>query len=280
MGQTLTTPSGQINTAPKVTDDLQTLHKAILDGNMLLAEELARKLMDNRGTQDTFICNITEQEFGPLDMWHYMPAVFIPAKKPGQKYSLYKMVPHVDHMDLGDQRTLDVPIPSYDAAVDVCDKFNGHMGRGSFAGLFVIPQGRSTPTDEELSNAEEKLRAWEIALVREGDRYHDIRRPADISDLHRNAARHLGLKKAWLPENIQSGECPGCGENVKAGIVRCPHCHAILDKVKARELYPELFMNKETEVKAPVPEPITVEPSVFAADEDESPIQHPQFRTR
>lgn len=218
---------------PKTNKEIvEQLHKALVDRNLQLAEQLSLLLMKDRSTQDTWICNITDQDLGPLDMWHYMAAVAIPRRLPGEKYSVYRIVPHVDHMDLGDNRFLEVPVSSYDTAVDICDKFNNHIGRGSYSGVFVIADGRSVPSEAELAEASRKLLSWDLALISEGDTYFDRNRKEDISDLHRNAARRLGLKKPWLPENQLAAACPVCGSDIKPGVAVCPNCTAILDPVR------------------------------------------------
>jgi hypothetical protein len=57
----------------------------------------------------------------------------------------------------------------------------------------------------------------------------------EISDLHRRAAIALGVEREWAYVPMKMGECPACGEKVKAGVAVCKHCHAILDAEKAAQ---------------------------------------------
>jgi hypothetical protein len=138
-------------------------------------------------------------------------------------------------MDLGDKRTMDVPITAREVAQDVCREINADAGEDSFFGVFVA-QGES-PTDDEISDARRRLEMFYRALVasadREWERSHSY---LFINDVQRRAARYLGLEKDWFYQARETADCPGCGEKVRAGVAVCKTCRAILDRDKAAGL--------------------------------------------
>jgi hypothetical protein len=153
-----------------------------------------------------------------------------------QEYSLTRVSPRTAVMDYGDKRTLPLPISAWEIANDICREINSDAGERSFLGVFVC--AGSIPTDEELRGARVQLDEFYRALVaaadREWERSHSY---LFIHDLQRRAAASLGLQKEWFyQEPVYGGECPGCGERVKANVAVCKSCGAILDREKALAL--------------------------------------------
>jgi hypothetical protein len=138
-------------------------------------------------------------------------------------------------MDLGDKRTLDVPITAREVAQDLCREINADGGEDSFFGVFLA-RGE-TPDEDEVAEARQRLEVFYRSVVasadREWERSHSY---LFINDVQRRAARHLGLEKEWFYQARETSDCPGCGEKVRAGVAVCKTCHAILDRAKAATL--------------------------------------------
>jgi hypothetical protein len=138
-------------------------------------------------------------------------------------------------MDLGDKRTVEVPIAAMDVAQDLCREINSDSGEESFFGVFMA--AGETPSSDELRRAREKLAAFYRRLVagadREWERSHSY---LFINDVERRAAHYLGLEKDWFYQAQETVECPGCGEKIKPGVAVCRTCGAILDQGKAASL--------------------------------------------
>jgi hypothetical protein len=100
-------------------------------------------------------------------------------------------------MDLGDKRTLEVPILAREVAQDLCREINGDGGEDSYFGVFMA--AGKMPAEQELSQARAKLAAFYRRLVaaadREWERSHSY---LFINDVERRAAQHLGVEKEWF----------------------------------------------------------------------------------
>jgi hypothetical protein len=135
-------------------------------------------------------------------------------------------------MDLGDKRTLEVPITAAEVARDLCREINADGGDDSYFGVFVA-RGEK-PGDDELAESRERLAAFYRRLVaaadREWERSHSY---LFINDVERRAALYLGVEKEWFYQPRETVECPGCGEKIKPGFAVCKNCGAILDRAKA-----------------------------------------------
>lgn len=203
-------------------------HKAVRDGNIQAAEELAKELNTQPSHENAFVCNITEKTWGPINLWHYMAPMVIPGKRPNEPYSITRITPHTDHIDLGEGKTLPVFIPARETAEDVCRVFNNDIGENSYSGIFVVEEGE-TPTKQETQNAREKLEEFYKRLVNVADQEWDRGLKANISDLHRSAGRYFKLNKPWLPDLRLKKECPVCAESIPINAAACKGCGAILD---------------------------------------------------
>lgn len=204
-------------------------HKAVRDGDIQAAEELAKQLNSQPPQESVFICNITDKTWGPMNQWHYMAPVVIHGKKRTEPYKVNRITPHTDHIDLGEGKTLPVLVPARDTAEDICRAFNNDIGDNSYSGLFVIEHG-DTPTEAEIESAREKLEEFYRRLVSVADQEWDRGLKANISDLHRSAGRYFKLNKPWLPDLRQKKECPVCAESIPVNAAICKSCNAVLDE--------------------------------------------------
>ena len=175
------------------------------------------------------IVNLTEQSW---TVHRSYSTYHVRGCAPGEAYALIPVSGVRAVMDLGDKRTLDVPITAREVAQDVCREINADGGEDSFFGVFVA-QGEK-PEDDEIVEARRRLEAFYRAMVasadREWERSHSY---LFINDVQRRAARHLGLDKDWFYQPRETADCPGCGEKVRAGVAVCKTCGAILDRAKA-----------------------------------------------
>jgi hypothetical protein len=178
------------------------------------------------------IVNLTEQNWV---LQRSYGAFAVGARQPGEVYSLMRVTSRTALMDLGDKRSLEVPISAQEVAEDLCHEMNSDGGDDSFFGVFVAKGDK--PTRAEISEAQERLAAFYGRLVaaadREWERSHSY---LFINDVQRRAARHLGLDKEWHYQARETIECPGCGDKIKPHVAVCRTCGAILNATKAAEL--------------------------------------------
>lgn len=153
----------------------------------------------------------------------------------GEPFALTRVEGRTAYMDMGDKRSVEVPISAEEVAQDLCREINSDGGEESFFGAFVA--ANEMPSNEELRKGREKLSAFYRRLVagadREWERSHSY---LFINDVERRAARYLGLEKDWFYQAHETIECPGCGERIKPGVAVCRTCGAILDRGKAASL--------------------------------------------
>jgi hypothetical protein len=184
-------------------------------------------------TQTTaVIVNLTEESW----MLHRSYGTYrVRGCESGEPYALTRVDARSAVMDLGDKRTLDVPISASEVAQDLCREINSDGGEESFFGVFVA--AGEMPSDAELRQGREQLASFYRRLVagadREWERSHSY---LFINDVERRAARHLGLEKEWFYHPRETVECTGCGEKIKPCVAVCRVCGAILDREKAASL--------------------------------------------
>ena len=150
-------------------------------------------------------------------------------------YTLTRVSGRTALMDLGDKRSIEVPITAAEVAQDLAREINSDGGEDSYFGVFVA--AGETPSDSELEDARARLTTFYRRLVatadREWERSHSY---LFINDVERRAAQYLGLEKDWFYQARELADCPGCGEKVKPGVAVCKTCGAILDRDKAAAL--------------------------------------------
>jgi hypothetical protein len=206
--------------------------------------------------QTAVIVNLTEQSW----ILHRSYGSFaVSGCAPGEPYTRTYVAGRTALMDLGDKRTIEVPITAREVAEDLAREINSDGGDDSFFGVFVA--AGDAPADEELAAARERLAAFYRRLLavadREWERSHSY---LFINDVERRAARYLGIEKEWHYQPRETIECPGCGEKIKPSAAVCKICGAILDRAKAAKLGLGLA-------------PATVAAPVVAAAETAKPAQ-------
>ena len=105
----------------------------------------------------------------------------------------------------------------------------------AYPAVFMVPE----PVDEVglmkkyaalVAESLAAQKTWFEALVRiADDEWQRYRLHRVISDLHRLAARQLGLKREWLEPKAEV-TCPACGTAVAPTQVICHTCRAILNE--------------------------------------------------
>jgi hypothetical protein len=178
------------------------------------------------------IVNVTEQNW---TIHRSYGTYQIRGRLPDEPYALIAVGAIRAVMDLGDKRTMDVPISAREVAEDICREINADGGETSFFGVFVA--NGEKPTAEELDGGQRRLEAFYRSMVagadREWERSHSY---LFINDVQRRAARHLGLEKEWFYQARETKDCPGCGEKVRVDVAVCKTCRAILNPEKAATL--------------------------------------------
>lgn len=181
----------------------------------------------------------------------------IPGAKPGEfellvigSSSWFRMIDE-------DQPLLEVVVSSYQLAESIVNDFC----LGTFEcnmvdcmpGLFFIPGSFNKTsiynykTEEGvtfallLADAKQKQKNWLLKLVTAADENwaRTNGNPRSVGDDSRFAAEVLQLKnKPWMQDftAMQLVNCPSCGEMINKAYPVCKHCHAIVDKQKAKEL--------------------------------------------
>jgi hypothetical protein len=80
------------------------------------------------------IVNLTEQNW----TMHRSYGTFqVPGGAPDEAYTLTRVAPRTAVMDLGDKRTIEVPITACEVAQDLCREINADGGEDSFFGVFM-----------------------------------------------------------------------------------------------------------------------------------------------
>ncbi|HYL82796.1 MAG TPA: hypothetical protein VE263_01060 [Candidatus Angelobacter sp.] len=187
--------------------------------------ELAREVVS--------LVNISTEKWPPRHRT-YFGSLQVQSPQPGEAFAITAIRGCTGVMDLGDKRTLPIPISAREIAEDLARELNGDSGEGSFHGVFVA--AGPEPSEAELADARRRLEEFQRRLVAAADlEWERTKNPMFITDLERRAARQLGLEKPWLYDPRPLAECPVCAEKIKPGVAVCRSCGAILDREKAAQ---------------------------------------------
>lgn len=182
---------------------------------------------DGRHENTATIASVSDQNFCVTRTY----GVFhIPARPKNEPYGIIVVTPRSDAIDIGDSRRFTVQVSAREIAADIIQDLEDH-------GILVCEAAR--PSSEEISAATEARDAWYKQLVADADemwaRGHSYR---EISDMHRRAAKNMGLEREWAYVPQRSVDCPACGEKVREGVAICRHCNAVLDTERAAKYFP------------------------------------------
>jgi len=159
---------------------------------------------------------------------------------PNDVYYLVNPDPLADAKDV---RQIKVPVPSIELAQAIITDYisallgatppDAQPGLIACKGDFTDPKELSKVFMKELMVARVAQNRWFQNLVDiADDLWAKTRSPISISDLQREAANQLGLKRDWLsplaPE-LQV-KCPFCQNPINPGAIKCVTCHEILDR--------------------------------------------------
>jgi len=178
---------------------------------------------------ESYLINITDQQWVRARTYgNYI----IAGKKNGEAFGVTVIRDVQMRRDRGDNQQEFTPLEARAVAEDLAKSINADAGDGSFMGVFVCnaPQ----PSSAELADAEAKLVEFYKSLISIGDtEWERTHNHLMVSDLHRRAARHLGIEKDWAYDPKPMVDCPACGSKVKPGVAVCRTCGAVLDREKA-----------------------------------------------
>lgn len=138
-----------------------------------------------------------------------------------------------EYYDRGDAKLAYNTWDGRDVAKDVVG-VKGFTPANSLEHWGVFIAAGDTPTKAELATAKKKLVTKMNEVLREGDRLWagTAKERNNLSDYHRRAATYLNQYRDWNTTPEQLENCEYCGESVRPGIAKCPHCGSILDHEK------------------------------------------------
>jgi hypothetical protein len=117
-------------------------------------------------------------------------------------------------------------------------------------GWFVSKENPPPPEDVQRANEIYDIEC--TRLFNEANNFASRNLLLEINETHRRAAKRKGQKVDWSRPTIQMVECPGCGENVRKGIIWHAYpqgCGYIFN----REGYDEHFATRTPIVPNPIP---------------------------
>ena len=153
--------------------------------------------------------------------------------------------------DLDDKAPIiEIPVSSIQIAESIIRDYCGSLVESTLndamPGIFFLP-GELNINEVKLTHkakldyAYKMQRAWFDKLVRVADALYarSNGNPIAISDDMRLAAKELGIEnRDWVGnyKAISMVKCIACGYLRDPSFPVCPHCHAIIDMAKAKEL--------------------------------------------
>jgi hypothetical protein len=172
---------------------------------------------------------------------------FVPARKEGQEVSDPLIIDGLVQETIPDGGSMNKMNNRYEegmtVAMDVMFIGRGYdpmLNRQNY-GLFISDS--PTPSKAAIREAKANLRSKQQKYVDEADVLESQNKRADISEMHRDAARALGVVKAWLSEAPrEASNCPACQKLTDIEAVTCTNCGAVLDWEKAKIYFPEKYL--------------------------------------
>lgn len=147
-----------------------------------------------------------------------------------------------------DVRQIKVPVKAMEAATSVIMDYITALicfETGQQPGLFCVKGGYDDPLiiknqfNKELVAYNDMQNKWFQALVLMADEiWAKTRSPQGISDLQRDACKHLHIERDWLisSSSIDMNKCPYCMSFVNVGAIFCATCRHVLDQERYNKL--------------------------------------------
>jgi hypothetical protein len=210
-----------------------------------------------------YVYNVGPIEHHIARPWaHITPSgkeIVIPACKPGKPYGEPLLIPDVVQEKTFVSGSNEFGTRGVDGKFLAQDALNPDDPTGSWKSVRPINQGLTTnigtnlynfgcfwtlanpPEPEAVAKAKERLTEYANAMIVEANNMHIQKRDNEIGFVHRKMAEYLGVETEWHQVYSAKIACPGCGEAIKDGIAMCPHCSAVFDEKRAKQLYPNKF---------------------------------------
>lgn len=164
---------------------------------------------------------------------------FIPACQEGKEYSEPLKIPGIFPETIPvDMKKLEVRYEDgWLVASDIIGLGHSKSPANSLVRWGVFLSRTPKPSKEDLAKANAALTETAVALVREGNDFHNQgpQQYVNITIDHRWALRRTNQKASWEQPLAQMDVCPGCQESIKPGVV-VHTCGAVLDFDKAISL--------------------------------------------
>jgi hypothetical protein len=154
-------------------------------------------------------------------------ALEVPVKPDNAPYGALTVKGGNATKDFGEGQRMPIPVSALDLAQDLVRGVEEH-------GVFIAAGEK--PTKEELAEASERRRQFNIKTVDEADSIWA--RTGDRKQLPFHASfavKELGLRREWAMDVSAMEPCPACRELIQKGAFTCGKCHAVLDPQKAAD---------------------------------------------
>jgi hypothetical protein len=224
-----------------LNDLITKLQTAIRDKDLGAAEAIGAeiKALNDQvaltARKVVYICNITQEGFNLTRTFGY---VNIAGAKKGQRYGLTPVREYHDRIVYDDKHQIPVTFPAAEVAEDIVRSCNADAGDdefpNSFLGVFLC--AGDTPMEDELRDAENRLRDFDTHLVRKADeKWSATHNYREITGAERRAAGRIRVKREWLFQPEANVTCPFCQQPMpKDAVIHAGPggCGQIVDRVR------------------------------------------------
>src|SRR6266850_1134139 len=235
-----------MGTATTTLNDLIVkLQAAIRDKDLGAAEAIGAeiKALDDQvaltARKVVQVCNITGEGFNLTRTFGY---VNIAGAKKGERYALTPIREYHDRIVYDDKHQIPVTFPAAEVAEDIVRNCNADAGDdefpNSFLGVFLCAGDK--PMEDELRDAENRLREFYTHLVRKADeKWSATHNYREITGAERRAAAYIRVKREWLFAPEANVTCPFCQQPMPAGAIihaGVGGCGQVVDKARYAEM--------------------------------------------
>lgn len=239
------TPQQTVTHMGQITDLIIKLQAAIRDKDLAAAESLGAEIaalnaqVALTARKVVYVCNITPEAFNLTRTFGYVNIV---GAKKGQRYGLTAVREYHDRIVYDDKHQIPVTFPAAEVAEDIVRNCNADAGDdefpNSFLGVFLCAGDK--PMDDELRDAENRLREFYTHLVRKADeKWSATHNYREITGAERRAAAYINIKREWLFAPEENVACPFCQNPMpKNAVIHAGvgGCGQVIDKVRYAEM--------------------------------------------